>query len=79
MPGNDHTREGEMKTPPADERRRAFDLRCRGKRGEYLRLDDTRFLERLVREYPEWYTSTYADIVEATLPFGSQYHPRKEK
>jgi len=60
-----------MKKPNDQDAQRCLDLRCRGKRGEYLRPDDIKFLEKMYRQYPDWAAETQKDVFEATKPFGA--------
>lgn len=50
---------------------RLFDIRCQGKRGEYLRPEDLKFCEKMAKEFPEFYKSLDKKVFEATKPFGA--------
>jgi len=60
-----------MKTPNPSDAGRLLDVRCRGKRGEYLGPEDILFCERMSREFPEYYESLDKKVFEATKPFGA--------
>ena len=61
-----------MNPPNPTDRARCFDLRCRTKRGEYIRPGDLIFCERIWRKFPDWYSSLNPQIIEATLPLGAR-------
>lgn len=60
------------KEPIPEDVRRAIDLRMKCKRGEHIRSADLQFLEKLLRDYPEWYASTDLIVFDSTKPFGSE-------
>jgi len=63
-----------MKEPKPNEASECLEIRKRGKRGEYLSRLDTRFCERMLKDYPEWYTATDKQVFNETVPFGSNAH-----
>lgn len=60
-----------MSDMPNESRRRLFDLRCRSKRGEYLRPEDITFLDDCWKRWPIQYASMSGLVFEETKPFGS--------
>jgi hypothetical protein len=52
---------------------RVFELRCRAKRGEYLRPEDQALVEKAWRENPVRYSEMTEPVFEETAPFGSRY------
>lgn len=60
-----------MRTIPTNERERAFNLRCRSKKGEYISVENILFLEIIYKNYPEDCETMEKEVFEATKPFGA--------
>jgi hypothetical protein len=65
-----------VKTPTPEEIQRLKDLCMRGRRGEYIRREDTQFLEMVYfGKYEEWWEANKREIQQevwdATKPFGA--------
>ncbi len=62
------------KVPSYEEAERCLDIRRAAKRGDssYLYVPEKRkFLNYMLKHYPEWYECTDAKIFNDTVPFGS--------
>ena len=60
-----------MITPSYKDAERCFSLRCKSKSGGGLNPDEQEFCNKILKKYPEWYSSINDDVIEATLPFGA--------
>jgi hypothetical protein len=47
------------------------------KRGEMLKVSESKFVERAWREDPDRYKGMEADVFDATVPFGSYRRARR--
>jgi len=59
------------KQPSPADAERCIAIRCRCKQGEYIHPDDHKFVEKMFRNFPGWYSKTEKLIFEKTKPFGS--------
>lgn len=59
-------------TPAPDEAEYCIELRKKSKRGVRLHADDRAFVDRMYRDFPEWYRATERRIFVETAPYGSQ-------
>jgi len=55
----------------SEEYRRCFDLRCRCKRGEYVRPEDLLFLETMANRHLKEYGAMDKKVFDETKPFGA--------
>ena len=61
-----------MKEPSYEDAKRCLEIRKRTKsRGPYI-PEDSRFCEKMLKKYPEWYNSTQKEVFNDTVPFGSK-------
>lgn len=68
-----------MRTPNEADRKKCIALRETSKRGGYIHKDDMAFLNRMLKKYPWWYSSTEHEIFNATVPFGSNVRMEPKK
>lgn len=61
-------------TDPIHEEQKCFQLRCKGKRGEYLSGSEEKFLQKFFKDFPEEYREMSKEVFEATAPFGSSQY-----
>lgn len=52
--------------------RTVFDLRCRAKRGEYIRPEDQKLLEMAYHDDADRYRGLDGEVFDATKPFGAK-------
>jgi recombinational DNA repair protein (RecF pathway) len=56
-----------------------MDLRIRSKQGHPDTSKEARkFIDRIYKEYPEWYQSTEREVFYRSAPFGAQLPPEGE-
>ena len=60
-----------MKTPTHEDAETCISIRKRSKRGETLSREDRRFVDRMFRQFPEWYGTTEVRVFNETAPLGS--------
>ena len=60
-----------MKEPSIEDADRCFKLRCQTKQGIRLHPDDSKFIQKMYNDYPEWYSSISREVFNATLPYGA--------
>jgi hypothetical protein len=56
---------------PLSIQQRCFDLKCKSKRGEYIRPEDSEFLKDCFEKYSKEYSAMGKEVFEATKPFGA--------
>ena len=63
----------EMNHPSVKDAEYCMDLRIRSKQGHPdMSLDARKFVERIYKDYPEWYKSTEREVFYRSAPFGAQ-------
>ena len=67
-----------MKMPLVNDAERCLELRKRGKRGQYLSPEDSKFCLKMFKQFPEWYSKTEARVFNETVPFGSNMRKKEE-
>lgn len=60
-----------MKTPSQVDQIYCIEIRKRSKRGERLSRDECDFIDKMYKQFPEWYISTNQQVFNETAPFGS--------
>ena len=61
-----------MNEPSNADMKRCLDIRRAAKRGNYTSKEDSIFIQKIWKKYPEWYKSTERTIHADTLPFGAE-------
>ena len=56
---------------PTNLAERCIEYRKRSKRGERLLREESRFCEKMLKMYPDWYKETEKRVFNETVPFGS--------
>lgn len=65
-----------MKEPPVAEAERCIELRIRSKQGNPDMSKEARaFINRMCKDYNEWYKSTEREVFYRSAPFGAQLPP----
>jgi hypothetical protein len=60
-----------MKVPSSEDSYRVFELRCQSKRGlKDLSKEELIYLQRMYKDYPDWYPFIDAKIFDVTHPLG---------
>lgn len=61
-----------MAMPSEDAMETCLNLRYKAKLGLRLHPDDQAFIEKMFKDYPDWYKSVGKQVFERTRPFGSE-------
>lgn len=71
---NPREQEVTMREPPSEDAQRCIRLRkgCKAGKIERLHPDDARFIEKMFKNYPDWYAATERRVRDETLPFGAR-------
>jgi len=62
-----------MKAPSAADAARCIELRVQSKQGRTLSKEDQKFVEKMFKKYPEWYSDINREVFIRSAPFGSNW------